>query len=185
MLIQIIRHTPTPIWLLLIALIALGANQLRDRQVSRTRLKVLPVVLAALSAVSLVNTFGASAGALTLAIGAWGLGSATAWVLGRGLFSAPVAVGVSPKAWVHVPGSAWPLVLIVGLFAIRYTTGVSLVLHPDLTHNARFVVAISLAAGSSVACFWPVPTPPVGALHRACQCHRSDPARIVVNQNRP
>lgn len=46
-----------------------------------------------------------------------------------------------------MPGSAWPLALIVGLFAIKYTTGVGLVLHPDLTHNAGFVGAISLACG--------------------------------------
>lgn len=143
MLIEIIRHTPAPIWILLAALIALGANQLRDREVGRTRLKVLPVVLAVLSATGLFRDFGGSA----LALGAWSAGLCAAWAIGRNLFTAPIAVGPAPKALVRVPGSAWPLVLIVGLFAIRYTTGVALALHPELTHDLRFVGAASLACG--------------------------------------
>ena len=143
MLIEIIRHTPAPIWILLAALIALGANQLRDREVGRLRLKVLPVVLAVLSATGLFRDFGGSA----MALGAWSVGLAMACAFGRHLFSAFAAAGPAPRGLVHVPGSAWPLVLIVGLFAIKYAIGVGLVLHPELLRNTQFVGAASLACG--------------------------------------
>jgi len=43
MIVQIFKGTPLWVWLLFAGLIALGASQLRDRQISRARLLILPV----------------------------------------------------------------------------------------------------------------------------------------------
>ena len=48
----------------------------------------------------------------------------------------------------HVPGSWLPLVLIVGLFCIKYFAGASLALHPALASDSSFAGLCSLAYGS-------------------------------------
>jgi hypothetical protein len=48
----------------------------------------------------------------------------------------------------HVPGSWLPMVLIVGLFCIKYFAGASLALHPALAGDTAFAGLCSLAYGS-------------------------------------
>ena len=81
MLIQIVLHTPAWVWALLTALVAIGLAQTRDREMSATRVTVLPLVLVALSLVGVLTAFRH----FPIAIGGWagGLGlaltSAATW----------------------------------------------------------------------------------------------------------
>jgi alpha-beta hydrolase superfamily lysophospholipase len=137
MLAGIITGTPIWVWLLLAGLIALGAVQLRDRQMSRMRLLILPLVLVLLSLFSVGSAFELAPAAL---IG---------WIVGGTLAVAAMrqapkpAGGMRSDGLYDVPGSWWPLALILSIFSIRYATSVSLAIDPSL----RQVAAVQAGAG--------------------------------------
>ena len=144
MFIAIVQHTPVWVWGLLAALLALGLSQARTRDISLTRITVLPLILLTLSVSGVLSAFGH----LPIAIAAWIGGVAVALGLGRR------AVAVRGASWsagtrqLRVPGSWLPLVLIVGLFMIKYMAGASLALHPSLATDSLFAGRCSLAYGT-------------------------------------
>ena len=144
MFIAILQHTPIWVWGLLAALIAFGLSQARDREVTLSRATILPLVLIALSLGGVLSAFGH----LSVALGGWAAGAGVALTLGR-QFVAPREASWSAQAGLlHVPGSWLPLVLIVGLFCIKYFAGVSLAMNPSLASDATFAGLCSLAYGS-------------------------------------
>jgi hypothetical protein len=144
MFLTIVQHTPLWVWGALTALIAAGLAQTRAREMSLLRITVLPLALIALSLSGVFHAFGHA----PVALGGWGAG------LGAALVFARHAVAVHGASWsqatrtLHVPGSWLPLVLIVGLFAIKYVAGASLALHPALAGDAAFAGACSFAYGA-------------------------------------
>lgn len=46
-----------------------------------------------------------------------------------------------------VPGSAWPLVLMLTVFAVRYGVAVRLAFHPDEASHASFAAITSVVYG--------------------------------------
>ncbi|MGP1629752.1 MAG: DUF6622 family protein, partial [Giesbergeria sp.] len=48
----------------------------------------------------------------------------------------------------HLPGSAWPMLLIVGIFLVKYAVGVELALQPTLAHDSHFALQIALVYGA-------------------------------------
>ena len=143
MLIQIVLHTPAWVWALLTALVAVGLAQTRDREMSATRVTVLPLVLVALSLVGVLTAFRR----FPIAIGGWAGGLGLALTFGRHLVAARGARWLAGSQTVRVPGSWLPLALIVALFMIKYVAGVSLALHPALRADAGFASACSVAYG--------------------------------------
>lgn len=143
MLFAILHHTPTQVWVLLAALIALGVWQSRDREVTLARITVLPLVLIVLSFAGVLNAFGH----LALAWIGWAAGVAAALVVGRPFVAIRTARRVPQTDRLHVPGSWLPLVLIVALFMIKYVANVSLALNPALASDATFAGMCSLAYG--------------------------------------
>jgi uncharacterized membrane protein len=112
----VLAHTPVWVWGLLVILLALGVLYLRERRVSRLRLTLVPVGLAALSISGVVSAFG-------------GLG-ALGWLLGVGL-----AFAINTQLpWTHgarregaafvLPGSAVPMALMLAIFALNYAMNV-------------------------------------------------------------
>lgn len=139
MLFEILRHTPPWVWGLLAALLALGLSQLRARRVARERLLVLPLVLMALGLWSTATSFDSA-----LPLAAWGGAFAAGLAAGRRL---PLPAGArwdADSARLQLPGSAWPLAVIVAVFALRYAGGVALALHP--AWRGLLAVALPLAA---------------------------------------
>ena len=57
MILQILSHTPIYVWVLLVALLALGFSQTWDRQVAPPRLLLLPLVLLGLGLWSMAPNF--------------------------------------------------------------------------------------------------------------------------------
>ena len=143
MLIQIVQHTPTWVWGLLTALVALGLSQTLPRQMTTRRATVLPVVLLALSLAGVTSTFPRQAMPLL----AWATGVALAVAVGRSLVNSRGARWDPANERFHVPGSWLPLVLIMGLFLTKYGVGVALAMHPALAGDLGFDVMVGLAYG--------------------------------------
>jgi hypothetical protein len=140
MVIDILRHTPAWVWLLLAALLALGVSQLRTRRVSRRRLWVLPVVLCSLGVSATAMSFRPA----TPALAAWATALAAGVMLGRRLRPPADACWDTTGRTLLLPGSAGPLLLMIAIFTLRYASGVALALHPAWREAPH--VALPLAA---------------------------------------
>ena len=143
MILTVLQHTPTRVWFILAALVAFGLLQMRARTVSRARLTVLPLALLALSLAGVVSNFGA----LPMALVGWLVGVAAPLALPRQTLATPGAQWSPTTRCLQVPGSALPLALMVGLFAIKYIAGASLAMHPELGRDASFAGACSFGFG--------------------------------------
>lgn len=139
-LLGILHHTPPWVWVLLAALLVLGLSQLRTRSVSRTRLLVLPAVLVGLGLFATATSFQPAGPALA----AWVLALAGGVMLGRQLPRPSGARWDASGRSLLLPGSALPLLVIMAIFALRYTAGVALALHP--AWRSAPAVALPLAA---------------------------------------
>ena len=144
MFIAIVQHTPIWVWGLLIALVALGLWQARDREMTLMRVTILPLVLIALSASGVLTAFGHQ----PIALGGWAAGVAAALTIGRQFVAVRGARWSAETARLHVPGSSLPLTLIVGLFCIKYFAGVNLAMNGSLATDANFAGLCSLAYGT-------------------------------------
>lgn len=140
MIIDIVRHTPAWVWLLLAALLALGVWQMQTRQVKRARLWVLPLVLGGLGLSATAMSFRPA----TPALAAWALALALGVTLGRRLPPPAGARWDTAGRTLLLPGSIGPLLLIVTIFMLRYTSSVALALHPAWREAPG--VALPLAA---------------------------------------
>jgi hypothetical protein len=143
MFVEILRHTPLWVWGLLGALVVLGLAQARAREVSLTRVTVLPLVLAALSLSGVLSAFGH----LPIALLGWTAGIAAALTTGRNIIPVRGASWSASTSTLNLPGSWLPLALILGLFAIKYFAGVTLVMHPQLASDPVFAGLCSLGYG--------------------------------------
>ncbi len=143
MFFEIVTHTPSWVWVTLALLIAAGASQLRDRELSLARVTVLPMALLVLSAAGVLSVFGSS----TIAVGAWLAGLAASVYLGRAPLAPRGAIWVAARNRLQVPGSWVPLALMLGLFAIKYAAGTARALHPELSSDPSFGAACGLAYG--------------------------------------
>jgi hypothetical protein len=144
MLIGIFQHTPHWVWWLLAALISLGVSQSKPQQKTLRNATVIPLAMAALSFYGVVSVFAAQ----SIALVAWAAAMLAALSISH-------AAGIGSKArWLAteqrllVPGSWVPLVLILGLFIIKFGANVMLAMHPDLSVDRLFAVSVSLAYGA-------------------------------------
>ena len=139
---DIVRHTPPWVGLLLAGLVALGLSQWRERRASLARVTVLPVAMALLSLLGLVTAF-AQGSALLPALGAWLTGFALVALLLRRL-QAPAGTRFdASNARLHLPGSPWPLLLILAIFLLKYAVGVELAMQPQATSQTGFVLGVA------------------------------------------
>lgn len=143
MIVEILRRTPLWVWPLFLLLLYLGYAQTRMRPVPVARLAVLPVVMPGLSLFGMLSVFGANA----IALGCW-LAALLATVACVRAVGAPRgAVWSSDTGKFVVPGSWWPLVLIMAIFFTRYAVAVALAMNPSLPQLTPFTVVVSLTYG--------------------------------------
>lgn len=147
MLLSIVQGTPLWVWVLLTALLWLGASQMVARQVGLYRTLLSPLALTVFSAWGLISAFGATPG--TAALAAWALTAGAVAVLDLRLRPrAPASVGFDGATQrFHLPGSGVPLLLILAIFFTKYTVGVELALQPPLVHDSSFALQIALLYG--------------------------------------
>jgi len=143
MLIQILQHTPTWVFGLFLGLLALGGRQLFPTQAGLRRMTIMPVAMAGLSAYGLVSAFGGA----PAAVAAWALAAAATLAL---VMRLPLPRGVRfnrEESRFSLPGTAVPLMLMMGIFFTKYTVGVLMVMHPQMAHQAGFALSMSALYG--------------------------------------
>jgi uncharacterized membrane protein len=130
----IVTHTPLWVWPLLLYVLYAGWRATRDRVVAPWRLLVMPAVATGLALYNLVSAGPSPAGLAAFAAGVAG-GSAAGFALGR---RRPAERRGDGK--LAVRGDWVPLVLILGIIAVRYATGVALGIDPSLGQDTLFLV---------------------------------------------
>lgn len=144
---DILRHTPPWVGFLLAGLVALGLSQWRERRASLARLSLLPIAMVTFSVLGLARDF-APGGTLASAIGGWLAGFALAALLLRRL-NAPSGVRFDrSSARLHLPGSPWPLLLILAIFLLKYAVGIELAMQPQAASEQAFVLAVAACYGA-------------------------------------
>ncbi len=142
-ILEILRHTPAYVWVILAALVAAGLLQWRDHAVPRSRLAIAPVALGVYSLWGATHAFGVTAGI----VAAWALGVGAALVANRWL-RWPRAVGIDSAGRYALRGSPWPLVAMMAVFALRYAVAVTLVFHHDWAADPLFSGSMALLYGA-------------------------------------
>jgi hypothetical protein len=124
--------------------LAIGVKQTKDRTVKGIQIIVLPTMMILLS---LFGTFSA--------FGFWNINAFTFWLIGiatSGVFSSIVQ---SPKCVTYssaqktynLPGSWWPLSLMMTIFFIKYAVGVISARKLPVLDEQEFISLISLSYG--------------------------------------
>jgi len=146
---QILQHTPAWVFGLFAVLLAFGSRQLLPTQAGLRRLTVMPVAMAGLSAFGMVSAFGSQPAALA----AWAGTAATAlWLV----MQRPTPAGVrydGTRMRFTLPGTAVPLVLMMGIFFTKYAVAVQMALHPQLARQAGFALVVSTLYGAFAGVF--------------------------------
>jgi hypothetical protein len=139
----IVQHTPSWVWVVFVTLIVLGIRQSFARRLRRGRVATLPIVFVALSLVGLVSALRADGGTLL----AWAIGVCAAAGLALQAGAPAAARWLAAERVFEVPGSWVPLVLMLGIFGMRYAVAVLLALHPGLRGDAGFAALAGLGYG--------------------------------------
>lgn len=149
-LLPILRNTPLWVWGLLAALLALGISQLRDRTASLARVSLLPLVMTIVSVSGTLSALGGTPHR-ALATLAWFVAAALAYaLLSRGRNPAQYD---SARGVYLLPGSVVPLLLILGIFLVKYVVGVDLAMQPGLVQNTPYVVGVAALYGAFTGVF--------------------------------
>jgi len=146
----ILSHTPIWVWALLAFLIYRGLMALRPREVSPSRMLVIPLVFLVWGLSGLLGADGVGA---ELALFAGGL--LVGLACGRGLASlSPAPRWSRATGLLAMPGSPIPLILIVVAFATKYVGTVALALNPDIAVHAEIAAAMAAVGGLFAGLFW-------------------------------
>ena len=143
---SILKNTPTWVWGLLVTLLALGLSQVRTRNVSATRMAIMPVAMTGLSLWGTISAFGNSPqfGYVLLV-----------WAAGMALMAGLIGTQAAPQGAryeaatrsFNVPGSWLPLVLILGIFMTKYIVGVELAMKPTLAQDGQYTLIVGALYG--------------------------------------
>jgi len=136
MLQQIIAHTPLYVWALLAFLLYRGVLACRDREVRIRNLFIIPAVMLYLSVSGIQQYFGGGATVWACWLAGAAAGVALAWRTNGGavVFNRAAATVVQRGSWA-------PLLLMMGIFATKYTVAVLMGVHPAAAHDATIVAA--------------------------------------------
>jgi len=144
MITSILQYTPVWVWGLLAGLIALGVSLAFTREITLRRATLMPLAMVGLSLYGVASVFHHQAFALL----AWAVGLAITASLAIGLGIGRGAVWIPETRLLRVPGSWWPLVVILGIFITKFAVGVTLALHPDFARDSAFATSIGLIYGA-------------------------------------
>ncbi|MEI8156518.1 MAG: DUF6622 family protein [Burkholderiales bacterium] len=143
MLMQILSGTPKWVFVLFVALLWLGMQQMLPRRVGLSRATIAPLALTCLSLYGVTSAFGES----PLAILGWLGGAAVAFAASIQLLSSTAIQYDATHRRFQLPGSMVPLALFMGIFFTKYAVGVSLSMQPALARDVNFALTISTLYG--------------------------------------
>lgn len=142
---QILAHTPAWVFGLFIALLVLGLRQMTPSRPGLRRVVVLPLAMAGLSIYGTVSAFGATPAVLLAWITAFAVAATLVLRTAPPAHRAPAYDPVAQRF--SVPGSVVPLVLMMGIFCLKYAIGVTLAMHPALAHDPVLSIAVGALNG--------------------------------------
>lgn len=142
-MLPILSNTPPWVYGLFVLLLVFGLMQTRTRSVRRVPALLLPVGMVALSLAGIQSSFG-----LRLApLAAWAVALATSAWVGLALFrDQRVAYDKGTRAY-RVPGSWWPLLVIMAIFFAKYVYAVMQALKVGGITAPVLIVAMSALYG--------------------------------------
>ncbi|WP_394688328.1 DUF6622 family protein [Hoeflea sp.] len=145
---QIVGGAPVWVWPLLVALIALGASRMRDREMAVWRLMLLPVIMAGLSAFMMVGSqlTGLS---LAAAVAALVAGTLAGWWSLR--HSSAILLEGNR---VRVRGEVVSMIAILVIFVARFASGAVFATDPELAQTpavSALFVAVPLFCAALMA----------------------------------
>ena len=146
----ILQHTPVWVWALFCGLFLFGLYQRRTLQISRARATIFPLAMMGLSFSGLLSALGLA----PVCLGAWVIGLWLASQVAAPLVEARGATWSAATGRYRVPGSWAPLAMILGVFLVRYSGGVTLAVNPHLLSNTVFAGGLSLVYGFFAGLFW-------------------------------
>lgn len=142
-MIQILANTPTWVFGLFVALLALGLLQARSRTVRKIPALLLPAGMVALSLAGINSSFGLKPVPLV----SWAIALVLSALVGYGLFrDKRVTYDATAKAF-FVPGSWVPLAVIMAIFFAKYIYAVMQALHAVVISTTLFIVGLSAVYG--------------------------------------
>jgi hypothetical protein len=141
---MILSQVPSGVWFLLVALVALGLSQTRERWVSASRLRRMPLAFLAFSAWSTVGAFGwQGLTVLGFLAGVW----TTRQIVVASGWPGAARHDAQRDAYL-VPGSWMPLAVMMGIFVLKFLVGMTLAMNPALAHEAAVVMGVSALNGA-------------------------------------
>lgn len=148
MILEILSHTPTWVFVLFAVIVALGACRLRDGERDARRVCLVPILFIVFGIVRFCQHDDSSA------ISFWLIAAAAGLVMGS--LARPTMRSVPGCCRIFLAGSAWPLARIVVIFSAHYFLNVAAVLSFD--HRVDFMrldAAVSgIAAGFFAGWLW-------------------------------
>jgi hypothetical protein len=141
---SILLQTPHWVWGVLAALTVIGFKQTLPRRRSWRSSTSLPLLMVILSLYGVASPFSSQ----PLALIAWVGGGAVTLLLAQTLHVWSGIRWLPQERSVLMPGSWLPLVLLLGLFAIKFAVGVALSMTPGLAVDAAFAGFAGLAYGA-------------------------------------
>lgn len=141
MLEQIISHTPTWVWVVLAVFLYRGIVALQDREVPLKKVILLPLLMLFLSLHGLIGLVHSNPLALGMAALAMLAGIALAWV------STARSVTVCPHGLLLLRGSMTPLLMMIGIFTVKYGVAVTQAMHPEVLQATLPALVLGLIYG--------------------------------------
>lgn len=142
-MIQILANTPTWVFGLFVALLALGLLQVRSRTVRMIPALLLPAGMVALSLAGINSSFGLR----PVPLASWAIALVLSALVAYSLFrDKRVTYDATARAF-FVPGSWMPLVVIMAIFFAKYAYAVMQALHAVVISTTLFIVGLSAVYG--------------------------------------
>ena len=133
--IGIIAGTPLWVWALLAFLLFIGIRALRPTTASFARLAILPAVFLAWGLSGFATTYGLRPVGIAVWIAALAIGVGIGWLLARSIeIHADKEHGL-----IRIPGNSLNLVLILIIFATKYTLGVMAGMRPSIAGELLYM----------------------------------------------
>ncbi|KLU27737.1 hypothetical protein EOS_02820 [Caballeronia mineralivorans PML1(12)] len=144
MLNGILQHTPHWVWGALAVLVSLGIKQTLPRRRTLCFATAVPIAMTALSFYGVMSVFAQQ----SIALAAWAAAVLAAVALSHAVGVGSKARRLASEERLLVPGSWVPMMLILGLFVIRFGANIMLAIHPDLGMDTLFAISVSFAYGA-------------------------------------
>ena len=169
MFLEILTRTPTYVFFIFAALLALGLSQTRTRQVALRRITILALAMAALSLAGTLSAFGGQ----PLALVTWAAAASAVFALVIRRNNPPGTTFNADTGRLTLPGSWFPLAIMMGIFLTKYIVGVSMAIAPALAQQMPLALGVSALYGVFSGVFlgrgarlWRLANPAISADHK-------------------